>query len=99
MGFENQEAEGDYENGGGSCPMLRCIWGGSLPFKPQSGLWFGLNGACELTAFLQAADFSTGAAHSQGKLNSLMLLSLFMLLFCFFALSKNAKCFIELRIC
>lgn len=27
MGFENQEAEGGYENGGGNCPMLCCIWG------------------------------------------------------------------------
>lgn len=80
-------------------PCFVAFGGGSLPFKPQSGLWIGLNGACELPAFLQAADFNTGAAHSQGKLNSLMLLSLFMLLSCFFALSKNAKRFIELRIC
>lgn len=67
--------------------------------KVACGLSQRMHVRCELPAFfLQAVHFNSGATRSQGELNLLMLVSIFMLLFCFFALSKNAKHFIELRI-
>lgn len=75
--------------------VLCCIWSGSLVLKPQSGSGAGTHVLWRPLAICTLSDFSAWATDLQGKLDSLMLISLFPFSCSFF--HEFLLCFVKKR--